>query len=68
VVSEILAAMSGVIGKLDDRGRVIMALKYFHNMTLPELAPYVGVTPDEAARLHQVVILECHAEMLKVVA
>lgn len=68
VVSEILAAMSGVIGRLGDRERVIIVLRYYHGMTVPELAPYAGVTPDEAARLHQEVILECHAEMLKVVA
>jgi RNA polymerase sigma factor FliA len=68
VVSQVLAAMSGVIGRLDDRERVIMALRYYHNMTVPELAAYVGVTPDEAVRLHQEVILECHAEMLKAVA
>jgi RNA polymerase sigma factor for flagellar operon FliA len=68
VVSQVLAAMSGAIGRLSARERVILVLRYYHGMTLPELAPYAGVTPDEAARLHQVVILECHAEMLKVVA
>jgi RNA polymerase sigma factor FliA len=68
VVSEILAAVSGAIGRLGDRERVIIVLRYYHGMTLPELAPYVGVTADEAVRLHQAVILECHAEMLKVVA
>jgi DNA-directed RNA polymerase specialized sigma subunit len=47
---------------------VILVLRYYQGMTLADLAPYAGVTPDEASRLHQATILEIHAEMLKVVA
>lgn len=68
VVSQVLAAMTGVISRLSDHGRVILVLHYYQGMTVPELAPYVGVTPDEAARLHQEAILECHRAMLGVVA
>lgn len=68
VVSEVLAALSGVVAGLDDREQVIMALRYYHGMTLPELAPYAGVSADEAARLHQGAILEAHKAMLRVVA
>jgi RNA polymerase sigma factor for flagellar operon FliA len=68
VVSQVLAAMSGVMDRLDDRARVIMILRHYHNMTLPELAPYAGVSADEAARIHLAAILEIHAAMLQVVA
>lgn len=68
VVSQVLAAMNGVISRLGDHERVILVLRYHQGMTLPELAPYIGVTPDEAARLHQAVILECHRAMMEVVA
>jgi DNA-directed RNA polymerase specialized sigma subunit len=68
VVGEVLAAMSGVIGRLGSRERVILVLRYYHGMLLPELAPYAGVTADEAARLHQGAILEIHKAMLEVVA
>lgn len=68
VVGEVLAAMSGVIDRLGKRERVILALRYYHGMLLPELAPYAGVTADEAARLHQGAILEIHKAMLEVVA
>jgi RNA polymerase sigma factor for flagellar operon FliA len=68
VVSQVLAVMSGVIRKLGDHERMILVLRYYQGMTLADLAPYVGVTPDEASRLHQAAILEIHAEMLAVVA
>jgi RNA polymerase sigma factor for flagellar operon FliA len=68
VVSQVLGVMSGVIARLAETARVILVLRYYQGMTLPDIAPYVGVTPDEASRLHQAAILEIHAEMLAVVA
>jgi DNA-directed RNA polymerase specialized sigma subunit len=60
--------MSGVIKRLGHHARMILILAYYEGMTVADLAPYVGVTPDEAVKLHQLAILEIHAEMLKVVA
>lgn len=68
VVGEVMAAMSGVIDRLGHREQVILVLRYYHNMTLPDLAPHVGVSADEAARLHQGAILEIHKAMLGAVA
>lgn len=68
VVGEVLAAMSGVIGRLADREQVVLVLKYYHGMTVPELAPHVGVSADEASRLHQGAILKIHRAMLEAVA
>lgn len=68
VVSQVLAAVSGVISRLGDHERVILVLRYHQGMALPDIAPYAGVTPDEAVRLHQASILEIHAEMMKAVA
>lgn len=68
VVSEVLSAMNGVIARLGDPSRTILVLRYYHGMSVPELASVIGVTVDEAARLHQESILEIHSAMLKAVA
>jgi RNA polymerase sigma factor for flagellar operon FliA len=68
VVSQVLGVMSGVIRRFGHHARMILILAYYEGMTVADLAPYVGVTPDEAVKLHQLAILEIHAEMLKVVA
>jgi RNA polymerase sigma factor for flagellar operon FliA len=68
VVSEVLRALSGVIARFSDPVRVILALRYYHGIAVADLAPYVGVTPEEAARLHQDAILEIHEAMVKAVA
>ena len=68
VVSEVLAALSAVAGRLSEPARTVLVLRYYHNMTVLELAPYAGVSADEAARLHQGAILEIHKAMMRVVA
>lgn len=68
VVSEVLAAVSAVMASLDGTARVIVALRYYHGMTLPDIAPCAGVTADEAARVHQLAVMSIHAAMIKAVA
>jgi RNA polymerase sigma factor FliA len=68
VVSEVLAAMSAVVVELPETARTVLVLRYYHSMTVPELAPYAGVSVDEAARLHQGAILAIHRAMLEAVA
>lgn len=68
VVSEVLAALSAVVVRLSEPARVVLVLHYYHSMTVPELAPYAGVSVDEAVRLHQGAIFEIHRAMLGVVA
>ena len=68
VVSEVLGAMAGAIARLGDPYRLLLVLKYYHNMALPEVALYVGVSADEAARLHGTAVLEIHKAMLRAVA
>jgi RNA polymerase sigma factor for flagellar operon FliA len=68
VVGEVLAAVSGVLACLGNRERVVLVLRYYQGMTVPELAPYVGVSVDEAARLHQGAVLAVHKAMMRVVA
>jgi RNA polymerase sigma factor for flagellar operon FliA len=68
VVSEVLAAVSGVVRRLGEAARVVLALHFYHGMPLAELASYAGVSTDEAARLHQGAVLEIHEAMVKVVA
>jgi RNA polymerase sigma factor FliA len=68
VVSEVLAAVAGVISGLEPQVREILVLHFYQGMSLPELAPYAGVTADEAEKLHASAILEIHAAMLKAVA
>lgn len=68
VVSEVLAALSAVVVQLTEPARTVLVLRYYHGMTVPELALHVGVSADEAARLHQGAILEIHKAMMAVVA
>lgn len=68
VVSEVLAALSAVVVELPETARTVLVLRYYHSMTVPELAPYVGVSVDEAAKLHQGAILAIHQAMLEAVA
>jgi hypothetical protein len=68
VVSEVLAAMTGVIRRLGEPSSTILVLHYYHGLAVAELAEVVGVTEDEAVRLHQDAILEIHKAMLAVVA
>jgi RNA polymerase sigma factor FliA len=68
VVSEVLSALSGTITRLADPARTILVLRYYHGMQLAELAPFAGVTLEEAAAVHQGALLAVHDAMLKVVA
>jgi RNA polymerase sigma factor for flagellar operon FliA len=68
VVAEVLAAMHGVIARRGEPVRTILVLRYYHNMTVSELAPCAGVSEEEAAQLYQEAVLEAHAAMMKAVA
>lgn len=68
VVSEVLAAVVAVISHLGETARLVLILRYYQGMTLQELASVLGVSEDEAIRLHQRSVLEIHGAMLKVVA
>lgn len=68
VVSEVLAALSSVVVELPETARTVLVLRYYHGYSVPELAPYAGVSAEEAARLHQGAILAIHKAMLEVVA
>ena len=68
VVDEVLAALSVVVTELPETARLVVILRYYHNLPLPEAAGYAGVSADEAARLHQGAILAIHRAMLEVVA
>jgi RNA polymerase sigma factor FliA len=68
VVSEVLAAMSGVIDRLGEPVRTALVLRYYHGMSVLELSAVIGVSPEEAARLHQGAVLEIHEAMLRAVA
>jgi DNA-directed RNA polymerase specialized sigma24 family protein len=68
VVSEVLAALSAVVVELPETARTVLVLRYYHSMSIGEAAPYVGVSVDEANRLHQEAVLKIHQAMLLVVA
>jgi RNA polymerase sigma factor for flagellar operon FliA len=68
VVSEVLAAVMGVIARLGEASRIILVLRYYHGMTVQEVADVIGVSEDEAVRLHQRAVLEIHTAMMKAVA
>lgn len=68
VVSEVLAAVMGVIDRLGETARLVLVLRYYHDMTVQDLAAALGVTEDEAVRLHQRAVLEIHSAMMKAVS
>lgn len=68
VVSEVLSAVHGVIARRGEPVRTILVLRYYHNMTVSELAPCAGVSEEEAAQLCQEAVLEAHAAMMRAVA
>jgi RNA polymerase sigma factor FliA len=68
VVASVLGEMAGVIRRLGDPSRSVLVLRYYHGLTIPELARAIGVTTGTASRLHQDAILEIHDAMLKAVA
>ena len=68
VVSEILAALSSRMVRMTGTVRTILVLRYYHSMTVAELAPYCGVSLEEAVRLHQGAILEIHDAMMRAAA
>lgn len=68
VVSQVLSAACGVIDGLDGASRAILVLRYYHGMTVAELAGYLGLAPEEADRLYQAALFEVHGAMLQAVA
>jgi RNA polymerase sigma factor FliA len=68
VVNEVLTAMAGVLGALPDDVVLAVVLRYYHGHSDREIAPVLGVTPDEVARKRTAAILKVHDAMLKAVA
>lgn len=68
VVSQVLRAACGVIDGLGITSREILVLRYYHGMTLAELAGYLGLGADEADRLYREALFEVHGAMLQAVA
>jgi RNA polymerase sigma factor FliA len=68
VVSQVLSAACGVIDRLGDPSRAILVLRYYHGLTVPELAACIGLAADEASRLYQEALFEVHGAMLAAVA
>lgn len=68
VVSEVLGALSSVLGRYRDPLRTILVLRYYHSLPFPEIAACTGVEPDKAARLCHSAVLELHGAMMKAVA
>jgi RNA polymerase sigma factor for flagellar operon FliA len=68
VVSQVLSAACGVIDRLGDPSRTILVLRYYHGLTVPELAACIGLAAEEASRLYQEALFEVHGAMLAAVA
>jgi RNA polymerase sigma factor FliA len=68
VVSSVLDAARGVMATLPADAQVILALRYYHGLSLPEAARAVGVREDEASRLHNKAVLAVHEAMVRAVS
>jgi RNA polymerase sigma factor FliA len=67
VVGQVLAAVAGVMEGLAPAARVILALRYYHGLSLADAALAAGVEPEEGARMHAEAILAVHEAMLRAV-
>jgi RNA polymerase sigma factor for flagellar operon FliA len=68
VVSSVLGSAHDVIRQLPANAQVILVLRYYHGLSLPEAARAVGVREDEASRLHNEAVLKVHNAMVKAVS
>jgi RNA polymerase sigma factor for flagellar operon FliA len=67
VVSSVLEAAAGTMAGLPAAAQVILALRYYGGVPLPDAAGLAGVKEDEAIRLHNEAVLAVHDAMLKAV-
>lgn len=67
VVSSVLMEFMRVVTARSPEARALVALRYYYGCSLAECAEVIGITEDEAARLHQEVILAAHSAMVRAV-
>jgi RNA polymerase sigma factor FliA len=68
VVLAVMEAVAAVLGRQSAPVRALVALRYYHGLSVAEAAVAVGVEEEEAQRLFQAAVVEIHDAMLKVVA
>jgi len=68
VVGSVLEAVSGALSALPAPARVILALRYYSGVSLPDAAELAGVKEEEASRLHNDAVLAVHDAMLRAVS
>jgi len=68
VVSEVLAAVTGVTRRLPPETQVLLALRYYAGRSLAEAAAALGMEPGEAGRRHAAAVLAIHDAMLEKVS
>lgn len=67
VVSSVLQACMYQVTIRSPEHRAVVALVYYYGKSVAEAAEVIGITEDEAARLHQEVILAAHSAMVRAV-
>ena len=68
VVSSVLGAVTAVMRDLPAGVQVLLALRYYCGASLPDAAVVVGVSEEEAARLHGDAVLRIHDAMIQAVS
>lgn len=68
VVGQVLAAATAVTAGLPPQAQVLLAMRYYADRSLAEVAQILGLDPAEAGRLHTSAVLAVHDAMLKMVA
>jgi DNA-directed RNA polymerase specialized sigma subunit len=67
VVSSVLGAATTVLSGMGETSELVLALRYYWNLPLPDIAAVLGVEEDQAARLHTDAVLAVYDAMLRAV-
>jgi DNA-directed RNA polymerase specialized sigma subunit len=67
VVGSILGAATTVLAHLGASSELVLALRYYWNLPVTDIAAVLGVEEDEAARLHTDAVLAVYDAMLRAV-
>lgn len=67
VVSSVLGAATTVLSGMGEAAELVLALRYYWNLAVPDIAAVLGVEEDQAAQLHTDAVLAVYDAMLRAV-
>lgn len=68
VVSSVLQEMLRAVTLREPEARALIVLHYYHGISLADAAGVIGITGEEAVRLHRETVLAAHSAMVRAVS